>query len=156
MLLKPDPLIMNSCIEIRWCKEEEINWINEWYAQIDFKSSSFDTDRVAIARCDGKSAGLGRLCLIDRLNFELGGMYVDPDFRGFGIARQIVKFLIKNCPAGTNIYCLPFAHLIDFYESEGFREISAKSISNVPKDVLEKHVWCNQTYPHEVLLLKYV
>src|SRR5690606_8651693 len=105
-----------------------------------------DTDRIAIATHGGEFAGLGRLCHIEGSSFELGGMYVHSNYRSLGIARKIVRFLLENRVSKSTVYCLPFAHLQNFYEGEGFGEISGEDLSQVPDDILKKHRWCNETY----------
>lgn len=140
---------------IRWCSEEEIDWVNEQYEKLDFKPSSLVTDRIAVAIFGGERVGLGRLCRIEDSFFELGGMHVQPIFRGYGIARKIVKFLLSHRDPKATVYCLPFAHLRDFYESEGFEEVSEEVLSKVPRDILKKHHWCNENYPYGVLLLEF-
>ncbi len=145
---------LSSDIQLSWCGDDEIEWVNEEYKKIDFKLSSLKTDRIALASYKGVYAGLGRLCQVEDTVYELGGMHVPPNYRGLGIARKIVQFLLESKITVSTVYCLPFAHLQDFYESEGFQEISKEAITEVPKEVLEKHHWCNETYPHKVLLLK--
>jgi GNAT superfamily N-acetyltransferase len=140
---------------IRWCLLEEIDWVNQKYQKIDFQPSHLDTDRIAIAICNGERVGLGRLCHVDGSVFELGGMHVEPSYRGVGIARKIVKFIIDYRNSKDRVYCLPFAHLRGFYESEGFKKVAEEELSRLPKDLLEKHRWCNETYLHEVLLLEF-
>ena len=144
----------SSASFIRWCNDEEIGWVNEQYDRINFKPSSLDTDRIAVATCNGERVGIGRLCHIKASIFELGGMYVQQSFRGFGISRKIIKFLLEQLNPEATVYCLPFAHLRDFYESQGFKEVPEEVFSRVPRDILEKQQRCNETYPHEVLLLK--
>jgi N-acetylglutamate synthase-like GNAT family acetyltransferase len=145
---------LSSDIQISWYGENEIEWVNEEYKKIDFKFSNLKTDQIAIATKKGKYAGLGRMCQIEDTVNELGGMHVHPNYRGLGIVRQIVKFLLSSKITGSTIYCLPFGHLQGFYESEGFKEVSKEDIAKVPKEILEKHRWCNETYPHRALLLK--
>ncbi len=141
-------------IQIYWCGPEELDWVNGQYGRLDFKLSSLDTDRIAIASIQGKRVGIGRLCSVESSVFELGGMYVESNFRGMGIARNIVRFLLEKRPPETTVYCLPFSHLQSFYEGEGFREASEDSLSRTPKEILDKHQWCNKTYPYKVLLLE--
>ena len=145
----------SSNIQISWCGEDEIEWVNEEYKKINFKISNLETDQIAIATYKGEYAGIGRLCQIEDTVFELGGMYVISNCRGLGIARKIVKFLLESKITGATVYCLPFAHLQVFYESEGFQEVSKEAIAQVPEEILGKHRWCNETYPHEVLLLSW-
>ncbi|WP_378187552.1 GNAT family N-acetyltransferase [Aquimarina sp. W85] len=63
------------------------------YAEIDFIKSNFDNEYIVIAKVKNKNAGLGRLVKIDNKNIELGGIYTFPDFRGLGVAENIVKNL---------------------------------------------------------------
>ena len=130
--------------------------MNQEYKKLGFKLSDLQTDQVAIASCGGEYAGVGRLCKVEDRVFELGGMYVLEAYRELGIARMIVKFLLESASKNTTLYCLPFAHLHPFYKSEGFQEVEEQDLSEVPKEILEKHRWCNQTYPHKVLLLSQI
>ena len=144
---------ISSNIQIIWCGEADIKWLNEEYEKINFQLSNLKTDRIAIATYNGEYVGFGRLCHIGNSDFELGGMHVYPGYRKLGIARKIVQFLLENKALGATIYCLPFEHLKDFYKSEGFGEVSEESFHQIPRKILEKFHWCNKTYPHKVLLL---
>lgn len=144
----------NSDLKIHWSRDDELAWVNNQYRKIDFKPSRLNIDKTAIAICNGEHSGLSRLCFIEDTVFELGGMYVSPKYRGLGIARQLVRFLIKSRNRGDRLFCLPFAHLQNFYVGEGFEKVPENSLNAVPLEVLEKYRWCNETYPHEVLLLK--
>jgi N-acetylglutamate synthase-like GNAT family acetyltransferase len=138
-------------ITIRRAEESELDWINEKYDEIDFVHSKLDQGLIAIAEVDGKRAGIGRLIDIDEDNGELSGMYVFDEFRGLGVSRQIVSFLLENRGQIENIFCLPFVHLEKLYKSFGFER--SESIENAPKKVRDKFEWCNEHYEHEVLLL---
>jgi len=141
-------------ISIDLCDEKEIDWVNQQYQKLNFKPSELQRDHVAIAKYHTKPVALGRLCRVEKSAFELGGMYVQEAFRGMGIARQLIQFLLGRKDFLSRVYCLPFIHLQSFYESEGFREVSAKDLAKVPLEILDKHSWCNETYPYEVLLLE--
>lgn len=144
---------VNPDLHIHWCRKNEIEWVNEKYEEIHFKFSTLETDHIAIATCNSEYVGLGRLCCIENSIFELGGMYVHPNYRGLGIARKIVRFLLESKIPSSTVYCLPFIHLQDFYESEGFQTVPEQAYYQIPKEILEKHRWCNETYLHKVLLL---
>lgn len=138
-------------IQIRKAKKSEIEWINQRYDEVEFLHSNFDKEFVAIAEKDGQRAGLGRLVTIDNHNLELGGMYVFEAFRGQGIAKTIVAFLLKNAPSSQRIYCIPFEHLTAFYMQCGF--IPCTHLEQVPKELLEKNRWCKQKYAQPTSLL---
>ena len=69
-----------------------------------------------------------------------------------GIARAIVSFLCDKIDSTyKNIWCLPFENLEGFYNEFGFNIPKVES----PKEVFDKHVWCNINagYTKKVLLL---
>jgi GNAT superfamily N-acetyltransferase len=82
---------------------------------------------------------------------ELGGMYVDPDRRGRGIAEALVRALVDAAPQPT-LWCLPFARLDALYRRCGFA--AAPAADPVPDAVAAKLAWCNETYPEPVILLR--
>jgi hypothetical protein len=124
--------------------------INARYTDIGFVPSQAG-ELVVVAMLAGDIAGQGRVVPIDLRSGELGGIYVLQHYRGHGIAKRIVDFLIghANLPV---LYCLPFAELEDFYCSMGFA--SVKQHDQIPQQVLQKHQWCNATYDKPVLLLE--
>ncbi|MBQ4810136.1 GNAT family N-acetyltransferase [Pseudoalteromonas luteoviolacea] len=141
---------MNGEVKIRIAKEEEIHWVNEQYQRIGFKLSNFEHDLIAIALIDGQKVGVGRVQTLSDKDAELGGMYVNPDFRGAGIAAKLVSFLVESASQFQRVYCLPFSHLSEFYTKFGFECVSERS--SAPDLILSKHHWCNEIYDHETLL----
>ncbi|MBQ4835604.1 GNAT family N-acetyltransferase [Pseudoalteromonas luteoviolacea] len=142
---------MSSIVTIRLAKDDEIHWVNDQYQRVGFKLSSIDSDVIAIALIEGQKVGVGRVQQITEHAAELGGMYVNPDFRGVGVAAKLVAFLVDNASQYASVYCLPFAHLAKFYGKFGFIPVEAGE-QQVPDIVLSKHHWCNEIYEHETLL----
>ncbi len=142
---------MKSEITIREALPDELSWINKQYDQVGFKHSDYDNELIAIAEVNGEKAGLGRLQYIVDKEAELGGMYINEKFRGYGLASKIVEFLIKNSDSYNRIYCLPFLHLEQFYKKFGFSVVTSKT--NIPSKVVDKHCWCNSTYETKTLLV---
>jgi GNAT superfamily N-acetyltransferase len=128
-----------------------MEWVNHCYDGVDFVYSHFDNEMIAVAEIEGQKAGLGRLVVIDENHLELGGMYVFESFRGRGVAKKIVEFLLKHAKPSQTIYCIPFGHLQHFYQQAGF--VLCSDIENVPKKILEKYQWCQGRYPHPTALL---
>ena len=62
-----------------------------------------------------------------------------------------MEFLIGQANQPV-LYCLPFGELEGFYASMGFSPV--KEPACVPRQVMQKHQWCNVTYSKPVLLLK--
>ncbi len=102
-------------IELRLVGRSEMEWVNRCYDEVDFVHSHFDNEMIAVAEVKGQKAGLGRLVVIDENHLELGGMYVFESFRGQGVAKKIVEFLLKHAKPSQVIYCIPFEHLQHFY-----------------------------------------
>jgi GNAT superfamily N-acetyltransferase len=134
---------------IRRLEPTELAWANERYAEIDFLPSPA-TDFIAVVHSGGTPAALGRVTQVTVTSGELGGMYVFPGFRGLGIARRLVNYLVQQSGLET-LFCMPFERLRDFYMSAGF-ELQPID-TTVPQEVLSKHAWCNSHYGERVLLM---
>ena len=127
----------------------KLAWANERYTEVDFLPSP-DTDFVAVALVDGTPAALGRVTQMTATSGELGGMYVFPEFRGLGIAKLLVEYLVAECGVPT-LFCIPFEKLRDLYAASGF--LPHPTDAPVPEKVLSKQAWCNSYYPERVLLM---
>lgn len=138
-------------LTIRTAKNVEIEWVNKCYDEVGFVHSNFGNELIAIAEIDRQRVGIGRLVTIDSEHLELGGMYVFESFRNSGVARAIVDFLLKNTPPNKTVYCIPFAHLVSFYKRFGFA--SCTNLDPVPKELLDKYLWCKEKYPRPTSLL---
>ena len=89
---------------------------------------------------------------IDEENWELGGIFVDDNYRGLGVARAVVSYLCSETDLSyKNIWCLPFEDLNNFYHGFGFDNPKVTP----PESISEKHLWCNTLagYTKKVLLL---
>lgn len=136
-------------LRIRRLDPAELAWANERYAEVDFLPSPA-TDLIALALIDGCPAGLGRVTRFTGTSGELGGMYVFSRFRGLGIAKCMIDYLVGECHLET-LFCLPFEHLHDLYAAAGFS--LQPPDETVPHEAREKHAWCNSHYPEAVLLM---
>ena len=136
--------------EIRQAEVKDLVWVNATYKNINFLPSTMKEEIVAIAHIDGIKAGLGRIAVVDRNSCELGGMYVVSEFRGKAIARKIVEFLLKYAQKRV-IYCIPFEHLLHFYESFGFRKVEDMLL--VPRKIKKKLDFTKKAYKEPTSLL---
>lgn len=134
---------------VDWLNPKDLGWANAIYAQIGFQPSTRE-DRVAVASVEGRRAALGRLVPAGCDAHELGGIYVDPEYRGRRLARAVVEFLLGHAPSGT-LYCIPFAHLDGFYRGFGFAPVPEGAA--VPAAVASKVAWCGTQYIDPVRLL---
>jgi len=79
-------------------------------------------------------------------------MYVFKEYRGLGIAEKIVQHLMENATKNKKIWCLPFAHLQNFYVRFGFIDHKKEDVK-IPDAILSKQQWCVQNYTTNTLLL---
>ncbi|MEM7247215.1 MAG: GNAT family N-acetyltransferase [Acidobacteriota bacterium] len=135
---------------VRLAEADDRDWIDECHRVVRFELSDERAELHAIAEVDGDRAAVGRILRIGPGRVELGGMFVDPRHRGRGLARSIVTFLLESVVDPT-IYCIPFSHLVGFYESFGFRPLEKDEA--VPELVAKKVSECEQAFPEGVALL---
>ncbi len=138
-------------LQIRTAELSEIDWINQKYDEVQFVHSHYENEIIAIGEIDGKKTGIGRLVRIDANHLELGGMYVFEEFRNRGVAGMIVEFLLRQALPSQMVYCIPFEHLVPFYQRFGFAPCS--DLESVPKELREKYLWCKTKYPQSTALL---
>lgn len=131
--------------------KNDMPWVNGVYERITFMPSDFSKEYIAIAKMEGKRIGLGRLVQIDDV-LELGGMHVEDEYRGKGIAKEIVEHLLAQAPKGKLVYCIPFKYLETFYKSFGF--VDAPITTNLPQEIKTKMGFCGETYDTEISLLQ--
>jgi N-acetylglutamate synthase-like GNAT family acetyltransferase len=127
----------------------ELDRINALYASEQFLPSAAD-DHQYVLEINGQIAALGRLVPISDRAVELGGIVVLPKFRGQSLARVLVEHLIREAGA-LDIYCIPFAPLVDFYKSFGLRDPAPDD--PIPEKVASKLAWCQAEYRERTSLL---
>ncbi len=104
---------------------------------------------IWLAEMAGAPVGVGRLIDMPPAA-ELGGMYVDPAWRGRGLAQCLLAALCDSA-GGRGVYCLPFAHLDRLYRAFGFAEPPPGL--DIPPTIRAKHAWCAAQYDAPVILL---
>lgn len=115
------------------------------YAALGFEPSEPGVHRTFAIR-DGRGlAALGRLARYPDGALEIGGFWVREDRRGRGLARRMVARVLGHAPGGHPVYCLPFAHLADFYRSFGL--VEAGSPCSLPESIAAKSGACATSFP---------
>ena len=78
----------------------------------------------AIALCQEKVVGTGRLVVVDDAEAQIGRMAVDPAWRRRGIGSQILEFLEQSARALGMNRCVLHAqeYVKSFYAAHGYRE----------------------------------
>lgn len=119
-------------------------WINAAYTTVHFQHSDLSRDLMVVAEFDGQHAGIGRLVPLSEDAVELGGMLVFDQFRGRGLALQIVQELLRHAD-GRTVYCVPFSDLEPVYAKAGF--VRCDEEGNLPAKLQDKLDWCRREIP---------
>jgi len=87
-----------------------------------------DDDAVAwhvLARRDGEPVGTARLVMLDQLRAKIGRVAVLPEFRGMGIASQLVKLLMEYARREGRTQAILDSQLpvMPLYEKLGFTAV---------------------------------
>ena len=87
-----------------------------------------DDDAVAwhvLARIDGEPAGTARLVMLDQLRAKIGRVAVLPEYRGHGIATQLVKLLMEYARREGRTQAILDSQLpvMPLYEKLGFTAV---------------------------------
>ncbi|WP_051902185.1 GNAT family N-acetyltransferase, partial [Photobacterium sanctipauli] len=124
---------MEQTIKVRAANLTELDWVDGQYDKVGFKRSTGTNELIAIVEVNNVPVGLGRLQHIEPSVAEMGGIYVDENYRGLGLAAKVVEYLITHSTQYTVLYCLPFSPLAHFYNGFGFK--SAENLQDIPKPI---------------------
>lgn len=107
--------------------------ILRFYERCGYRGGLSDSDDILVALDGAELVGVVRLCYEDGITV-VRGMQVHPDQQRKGVGIQ----LLRACTAWLGpqtCFCLPYGHLIEFYERGGFRRIDEKDL---PPALLER------------------
>jgi GNAT superfamily N-acetyltransferase len=96
----------------------ELARVGEFYKSTGYGGGVSEADLTLAAKVDGRLAGAVRLCHEGGV-IVLRGMQVDPAYQRKGIGHFLLTQCIPYLDWGT-AYCLPYAHLVEFYCQGGF------------------------------------
>jgi N-acetylglutamate synthase-like GNAT family acetyltransferase len=109
-----------------------------FYESCGYDSPIDDTDRVLVAR-----DGFGQIVAAVRLCHEeeylvLRGVLVREDCQRQGIGSKLLKEA-EGFMKTQACHCLPFCHLVKFYEKFGFREVDEHEVPTHLQDRLKEY-----------------
>ena len=94
----------------------------EFYAERQYRGGIGPEDMVLLAERDGDLVGIVRLAPEEGVTM-LRGMQVHPSVQRQGIGKQLLAAVARVL--GTQAcFCIPYAHLVDFYGGIGFAPIA--------------------------------
>ncbi|ALO42697.1 GNAT family N-acetyltransferase [Pseudoalteromonas phenolica] len=92
-----------------------------------------EADQIFVAELKGKIIGWIHLFYARRLAsndfYEIGGLVVNPEYRGLGIGKSLVKFATSQVTEEVRVRCNETrleSHL--FYEQQGFKSIKSQRV----------------------------
>ncbi len=103
---------------IREARPHELELVRSTYLAWGYNGGAGPADTILLAEQSAQLVG------IVRRTEEFGvvmlrGMQVAAEARRKGIGTQLLEEFVKRL-AGRECYCIPYAHLINFYGSQGF------------------------------------
>jgi GNAT superfamily N-acetyltransferase len=122
-------------MEISCAQEKDLPEVASFYSGVGYTGGVNPADKVLVARTSEGVVGAVRLCEEEGC-LVLRGMYVSPGRRGTGVGIALLS------AAGLTIgrrecWCIPYAHLRQFYGREGFMEIAPNT---APPFLVERSV----------------
>ncbi|TFV99474.1 N-acetyltransferase [Oxalobacteraceae bacterium OM1] len=108
------------------------------YAEGGYTGGVASADRVFVARLGSELAGAVRLCPEGGTTM-LRGMQVRARYQRMGVGRALLRACVPFLDAGV-AYCLPYTHLVAFYEAAGFRVAGVDEIPEFLRRRLEGYL----------------
>jgi N-acetylglutamate synthase-like GNAT family acetyltransferase len=112
---------MDTPVEIRRATAEDIPQAREFYTRRGYGGGIAPEDAVLLAEQGGDIVGIVRLAP-EEGEIVLRGMQVHPTYQRQGIGLQFLAALANELGNRT-CFCIPYAHLEDFYGRIGFAAI---------------------------------
>lgn len=109
-------------IAIRIAHPDEYEQLAALYLSWGYRGGLSSADVVYVAERGGRIAGLVRRTHEGGMTM-LRGMYVDPAQQRRRVGTHLLRALVEDLN-GAEWFCLPFAHLIAFYEGAGFAVVA--------------------------------
>lgn len=111
--------------------------VGQFYKEQGYHSAWAETERAFICLDGGAIIGSVKVELIDGLTI-LRGMYIASDFQGQGLGLKFLKHIepVLNLRVG---YCMPLAHVTDFYKHIGLKEVEESQYPEFLQQRCEKY-----------------
>jgi len=142
-------------MRLRELHDVELESANHIYAQIDFALSEPPRDQTFGGFVNDQLVGLARINHHADAR-EIGGFWTHPEHRGRSVATRLLCHVLDLLPMDRRCFCIPFAHLADFYRAHGFRDLEPED--SLPRSALAKLDFCARQhdagrYPPTVFLI---
>ena len=121
-------------VHIRVGDRLDCDRVNAFYSEEGHSVRVFATERFVLAEDEQRLIGVVRLCL-ENGHAILRTMRVSESYRGQRIGTRMLE-AFEDLVSERDCYCLPFAHLTDFYGRIGFTAIP---IEQAPAHLQERY-----------------
>lgn len=108
-----------------------------FYEEQGYKGGIRPSDLIVAAIEQNKIIGLVRIALEEGVEV-LRGMFIHPDFQRKGLGKKMLEVLTASFEKELS-YCLPFEHLVSFYQHAGFEEIKEENAPVFLQERLKKY-----------------
>jgi GNAT superfamily N-acetyltransferase len=108
-------------VEIRPATADDMPRARRFYAERQYAGGIQPEDSVLIAEFKGDLVGIVRLAR-EQGTMVLRGMQVRPKFQRQGIGTRLLT-AVAEVLRTRECFCIPYAHLVDFYSNIGFAVI---------------------------------
>jgi GNAT superfamily N-acetyltransferase len=112
-------------ITVRRADQSEWRRVETFYRDRKYRGVLSSEAIIMVAERGSDLLGVGRIQAEDGV-LVLRGMRVDPPFQRRGVGARILTSLVTEVGERT-CYCIPYAHLRQFYRRAGFAEIGLDS-----------------------------
>lgn len=124
-------------VEIRRASAEDIPQVLRFYAGRGYGGGTTPSDTVLLAEEGGRLIGVVRLAP-EHGTTVLRGMQVHPDHQRRGVGSRLLARISEELGESA-CYCIPYAHLVQFYSQGGFDVIEPSQAPQFLKERLESY-----------------
>jgi N-acetylglutamate synthase-like GNAT family acetyltransferase len=133
---------------IRTALPVDYELLTELYRSWGYRAGIAQSDVVYVAEYAGQRVGLVRRTFENDVTM-LRGMQIDPAYRRQGIGSRLLDAFVADV-RDQQSFCIPFAHLTEFYARGGFRTIAEEEAPHFLAERLDHY----RREGHNVLLMR--
>lgn len=130
-------------ISVTAAEGDDLNEVAQFYELVGYGGGVSANDVTIIAKSNSCLIGAVRLCREEDFKV-LRGMHIHPDYQRQGIGQM----LLSHCSSyldDSHAYCLPYAHLVAFYEQIKFAVAETSELPLLLSQRLSAYVSAGQS-----------
>lgn len=124
-------------LEIRRASARDIPQVQQFYTGRGYGGGIAPSDTVLLAEQGGQLIGVVRLAP-EHGTTVLRGMQVHPDHQRQGVGSRLLARIAEEL-GKSSCYCIPYAHLVQFYSQIGFDVMEPSQSPEFLKERLESY-----------------